>query len=160
MGVTDSVLLPRGTDINCSALEELRSIGSNLKLEREADAVWILRTRAYVLMKDGKVVKVARHGFQMPEAEFASWVTLSIEKGEATPLTAKKVHLVGLKEVVEKGKTLGQTEIRESHPKLEWDQKRLETKHVNPFTEWSFYPPQPRVPEMMRPRGRPRKVKN
>jgi len=86
-----------------------------------------------------------------------TWVTSSIERGEAVPLTARKTHLVGLKEVIEKGKTLGQTEIRESHPKLDWDQKRKETRVVNPFAEWALYPPQPSVPERMRERGRPRK---
>jgi len=157
MGVTDSVLLPKGTSISCPALDELRSIGSDLKLVAEADVSWILRTRAYVLWKEGNVVKEARGGFQMPEAEFVSWVTESVERGEAIPLTAKKIHLVGLKEVIEKGKTLGQTEIRESHPKLDWDQKRLATKEINPFAEWALYPPQPSVPEKMMKRGRPRK---
>ena len=157
MGVTDSVLLPKGTDISCPALDELRSIGSDLKLVAEADVSWILRTRAYVLWREGNIVKEARHGFQMPELEFVSWVTESVEKGEAIPLTAKKLHLVGLKEVIEKGKALGQTETHESHPKLDWDQKRLPIREVNPFAEWAFYPPQPEIPEKMRSRGRPAK---
>ena len=93
----------------------------------------------------------------MPEEEFLAWVEECEKRGEAIPLTAKKTHLVGLKETIEKGKTLGQTEIRESHPKLDWDQKRLETRVVNPFAEWALYPPQPEVPEKMRERGRPRK---
>jgi len=157
MAVTDSVLLPKGTDINCPALDELRSIGSDLKLEHEADTTWILRTRVYVLSKNGKVVKAARHGFSMPEEEFLAWVEECEKKGEAIPLTAKKTHLVGLKETIEKGKTLGQTEIRESHPTLDWDQKRLAAREVNPFSEWALFPPQPEMPERMRERGRPRK---
>src|SRR2546422_5405125 len=157
MAVTDSVILSKGTDISCAAPDEFRSIGSDLKLEHEGGTNWILRTRAYGLSKDGNPVKVARHGFQLPEQEFVSWVDKSVEKGEAIPLTAEKVHLVGLKEAIEKEKTLGQMEIRESHPKLDWDQKRKETRVVNPFAEWALYPPQPSVPEKMRERGRPRK---
>ena len=157
MAVTDSVLLPKGTDNSCPALDELRSIGSDLKLEHEADTTWILRTRVYVLSKEGKAVKVARHGFSMPEEEFVSWVEECRKKGEAIALEARKTHLVGLKEAIEKGKALGQMEIRESHPKLDWDQKRLAIRHVNPFAEWALYPPQPAVPEKMRERGRPRK---
>jgi len=157
MAVTDSVLLPKGTDISCPALDELRSIGSDLRLEHEADTTWILRTRVYVLSKEGKAVKVARHGFSMPEDEFVAWVEECEKEGEAIPLTAKKIHLVGLKEAIEKDKALGQMEIRESHPKLDWDQKRKETQVVNPFAEWALYPPQPSVPERMRERGRPRK---
>src|SRR2546428_458714 len=64
---------------------------------------------------------------------------------------------VGLKESIEKGKTLGQMEMRESHPKLDWDQKRKETRVVNPFAGWAVYPPQPEMPEKMMKRGRPRK---
>jgi len=157
MAVTDSVLLPKGTDIGCPALDELRSIGSDLKLEHEADTTWILRTRVYVLSKEGKAVKVARHGFSMPEDEFAAWVEECKKEGEAIPLTAKKIHLVGLKEAIEKAKTLGQMEIHESHPKLDWDQKRKETRTVNPFAEWAVYPPQSEMPEKMMKRGRPRK---
>src|SRR5438128_4916670 len=103
MAVTDSVLLPKGTDIACHALDELRSIGSDLKLEHEADVSWILRSRAYVLWNGGEVVKIARQGFQLPEPEFVAWVNASVQKGEAIPLVARKTHLVGLKEVIEKG---------------------------------------------------------
>src|SRR5438128_12289131 len=90
MAVTDSVLLPKGTDISCPALDELRSIGSDLKLEHEADTTWILRTRVYVLSKEGKAVKVARHGFSMPEDEFVAWVEECGKEGKAIALTAKK----------------------------------------------------------------------
>ena len=93
----------------------------------------------------------------MPEEEFVSWVEECEKKGEAIALEARKTHLVGLKEAIEKGKALGQMEIRESHPKLDWDQKRLAIRDVNPFAEWALYPPQPAVPEKMRERGRPRK---
>src|SRR3989442_2213829 len=97
MAVTDSVLLPKGTNISCSALDELKSIGSDLRLEHEADTTWILRTRAYVLWENGKMVKVARHGFGMPEEEFVSWVEQCVREGKPIPITARKTHLVSLK---------------------------------------------------------------
>jgi len=112
MAVTDSVLLPKGTDISCPALDELRSIGSDLKLEHEADTSWILRTRAYVLSENGKVVKVARHGFGMPEEEFVSWVEQCIKEGKPIPITARKTHLVSLKEVIQRAKQLGEQESK------------------------------------------------
>jgi hypothetical protein len=157
MGVTDSVLLPKESKISCAALDELRSVNSDLKLQHEADRVWILRTRAYVIWRDRKMVKEAHHGFSLPPHEFVNWVEASIAKGEAIPLTARKKHLVGLKEAIEKGKPLGAEEVKESHPKVDWDQKRKETRVVNPFAEWALYPPQPIIPEEMRKRGRPRK---
>ena len=109
------------------------------------------------MSKEGKAVKVARHGFSMPEEVFVAWVEECEKEGEAISLTAKKIHLVGLKESIEKEKSLGQMEIRESHPKLDWDEKRKETRVVNPFAEWALYPPQVTIPEEMKKRGRPRK---
>ncbi len=55
------------------------------------------------------------------------------------------------------GEELGEQEVKESHPKLDWDQKRLANRDVNPFSEWAFYPPQPEIPEKMMKKGRPRK---
>src|SRR5438093_12679668 len=102
MAVTYSVLLSKGRDIGCPALDELRSIGSDLKLEHEADTTWILRTRVYVLSKEGKAVKVARHGFSMPEDEFSAWVEECKKAGEAIAITTQKRHRLGLKEAIQK----------------------------------------------------------
>jgi hypothetical protein len=156
MGITDSVLLPGGTDIECPALDELRSVGSDLKSVYKADTFWTLRTRVYVLWEGGQVVKFARHAFPLADSSFLGWVSQSVRRGEAIPLVTRKTHLVSLKEAVQKGKQFGSAEIKQSRPKLDWDQKRVETKRVNPFAEWTFYPPQPIVPETMRGRGRPR----
>lgn len=60
---------------------------------------------------------------------------------------------------VQRGKH-GQQEIKRSRPKLDWDQKRLQTVEVNPFIEWVFYPPQRVVSETMRKRGRPKAPRN
>lgn len=157
MTVTDSVLLPRGTDMKCPALDELQSVGSDLRPQYEADKAWILRTRVYTLWKNGNPVKWARHAFHISDESFLGWVQECVRKGSPIPLTARKTHLVSLKEAIEKGKVLGQQEVRKSHPKLDWDQKRVETTKLNPFAEWAPFPPQPTIPETMRKRGRPRK---
>ncbi len=158
MGITDSVLLPEGTDIECRALDELRSVGSDLKPVCKADTFWTLRTRVYVLWKVGECVKLARHAFPLADSSFLGWINECVRRGTAIPLRTRRTHLVSLKEAVQKGKQFGRQEIKHSRPKLDWDQKRIETRQFNPFAEWALFPPQPAVPETMRKRGRPKKL--
>ncbi len=160
MAVTDSVLLPAGTNIDCPVLADLRSVGSDLKLVCAADTLWSLRTRVYALWNNGKAVKSAHHAFSMQDDEFVEWAEQCVKSGDVISLTTRRTHLVSLKEAVQKGKQLGTPEIRETKPKMDWDNKRLETIKTNPFGQWTFFPPQPRVPEVMSGRGRPRKQNN
>src|SRR5438105_4925900 len=125
MGITDSVLLPEGADIACSALDELRSVGSDLKPVCKAAMFWTIRTRVYVLWKGGQVVKLARHAFPLADSSFLGWVNQCVRLGEAMPLVTRKTHLVSSKEAVQKGKQFGRQEIKQSRPKLNWDQKPL-----------------------------------
>ncbi len=156
MAITDSVLLPQGADIACPALDELRTVGSDLKPVCKADTFWTLRTRVYVLWQNGEAVKLARHAFPLADSSFLGWVGQCVRRGEAMPLVTRKTHLVSLKEAVQKGKQFGRAEIKQSRPKLDWDQKRAETRRFNPFTGWEFFPAQPIVPETMRKQGRPK----
>src|SRR5439155_18902619 len=150
MAITDSVLLPEHTLADCAALDELQSVGSDLKPVCKADTFWTLRTRIYVLWKNGEAVKLARHALPLVDSSFLGWVNQCVRRGEAMPLVTRKTHLVSLKEAVQKGKQFGRQEIKQSRPKLDWDQKRVEARQVNPFKDWEFFPPQPIVPETMR----------
>jgi len=157
MAITDSVLLPEHTPLECVALDELRSVGSDLKPVAEADTFWTFRTRVYVLWKAGRVVKFARHAFPLADSSFLGWVNQCVRRGAAIPLRTRKTHLVSLKEAVQHGKQFGRQETKTTRPKLDWDQKRVETRHFDPFTNWAFFPPRPTVPETMRRPGRPRR---
>lgn len=157
MTATDSVLLPRQTPVECNALESLRSVGSDLRLECQPDMAWIMRTKVYMLWENSKPAKWARHGIPMEDGNFVRWVEESVQTGSARPFKPRKTHLVSLKEAVQKGKKFGSSEVKATSPSTEWDNKRLLTKPVSLFSEWSSYPPHREMPEKMRGRGRPRK---
>ncbi len=155
---TDSVLLPSGTSIEAPALTALRSVGSDLKLEASPDKAWLMRTKVYALWEGDRVVKLARHGIPMEDAEFIRWVEDSVAKGEALPLTPTKTHLFTFKETITKGKPFGSSTLRETHPSLEWDNKREPRGiTVELFRGMGrLYPPYGEMPEKMQTSGRPR----
>ena len=135
---TDSVLLPEGTDLKCDSLTQLRSVGSDLQKEFDVDTVFIARTRLYALMKDGKVVKNARHGTIASEEGFNEVVLKCLEAGRDLELPVQKIHLAGLKEVFKKGKRLGEEELLERKILWGWDEKRvLVNPKINIFRERS-----------------------
>jgi len=135
---TDSVLLPRGTDLECDALTQLRSVGSDLQKEFDVDTAFIARTRLYALMKDGKIVKNARHGTIASEEGFNEVVLKCLEAGRDLELPVQKIHLVGLKEVFKKGKRLGEEELLERKILWGWDDKRIPVNpDTNLFAEYS-----------------------
>lgn len=156
MTATDSVLLPRNTPLDCPAFDALRSIGSDLRLEYQPDKTWIMRTKVYMLWENGKPVRWARHGIPMDDGNFVRWVQNSVRKGSARPFKPRKTHLVSIKESLMKGKALGTSEVKTISPKLDWDAKRLMTHPVGLFSESSYCPPHPEMPEKMRGRGRPK----
>jgi len=119
MAITDSVLLPEHTLTDCAALDELQSVGSDLKPVCKADTFWTLRTRIYVLWQNGEAVKLARHALPLVDSSFLGWVNQCVRRGEAMPLVTRKIHLVSLKESVQKGKQFGRQEIKQSRPKLD-----------------------------------------
>jgi len=133
---TDSVLLPRKTNLECEALTQLRSVGSDLQKEFDVDTVFIARTRLYALMKGGKIVKNARHGTIASEEGFNDVVLKCLEAGRDLELPVQKIHLAGLKEVFKKGKRLGEEELLERKILWGWDDKRiLANRDISIFTE-------------------------
>src|SRR5439155_15861612 len=83
MAITDSVLLPEHTLADCAALDELQSVGSDLKPVCKADTFWTLRTRVYVLWQNGEAVKLARHALPLVDSSFLGWVNQCVRRGEA-----------------------------------------------------------------------------
>jgi hypothetical protein len=155
MAITDSVLLPRSTSIECQALESLKSVGSSLGTVVEANRAWIMRTKVYALWdrRTGEI-HARRHGFDMPLDEFEKWVEESVKKESVKPPVAEGKHLVTLKRSVQTGRRLGSEEIHESHPRLDWDGKRVEQK-VDLFAEFKRFGPLQRIPDQVEPKGRP-----
>jgi len=161
---TDSILLPKGTDISCESLKMLENVGSGLIKKYECDESFIARTRLYALFKNGNPVKNARHGCIASEEEFNQIVRACLEAGRDLGLKAHKTHIVKLKEALRDGKQLGAEELLERPIKWDWDGKReLINPSINIFREWTLTKPLKTAPgpkEVIRKGtpGRPRKL--
>jgi len=169
---TDSGLFPKGTSLECEALDQLRSVGSDFSLEHECDAVLIARSRMYALIKDGRVIKSARHGTIASKEDFAEIAKANLKAGKDLELKIQKVHLTTAKDMIKKGKKLGEPEIWERIISWGWDDKReLAKPNINIWSEWSLtkplkeiseYPLKPREQKPREPRtfraklGRPK----
>jgi len=157
MAITDSVLLPRGTDLECDALKSLREVGSKLDIQVEAHKAWIMRTKVYALWKrKSEEIFARRHGFDMKQKDFEKWIQDSVNTGSGDAPIAEARHLVSLKRSMQTGRKLGSEEIHESHPKLDWDGKRIE-QPVDLFREFKRFLPLKENPDQVEPKGRPKK---
>jgi len=145
---TDSGLFPKGMNLNCDALEELRSVGSDFVKEYEGDSVLLVRARMYAILKDDKVVKCARHGSIATKQDFAKIIKQNLKAGQDLRQLVRKTHLSSLKDVVRKGVKLGEEELWERIIKWKWDEKReLVKPNVNIWTEFSETTPIQELPE-------------
>jgi hypothetical protein len=156
MAITDSVLLPRGTSLECDALTALKTVGSYLDIQVEAKKAWIMRTKVYALWKSNGEIFARRHGFDMPQEDFEKWVNDSVGKELVELPIARGTHIESLKRAVQTGRRLGSEEIHESHPKRDWDGKRIQ-EPVELFRNFKMFRPLQRIPDQVEPRGRPRK---
>jgi len=137
--------------LECDALAQLRSVGSDLQKELDVDTAFIARTRLYALMKDGKIVKNARHGTIASEEGFNEALLKCLEAGRDLELPVQKTHLVGLKEVFKKGKRLGEEELLERKILWGWDDKRiLVNADINIFTRHSETTPHADAMDLIR----------
>jgi len=156
---TDSGLFPKGIDLNCEALNQLKSVGSDFIKEFECDSALLFRARLYALFKDGKIVKCARHGTIAPEQQFKEIIKENLEAGRDLERPAVKVHLVDLKEALKKGEPLGKEIIWERPIGWGWDGKRkLVEPEANIWREFSETMPLEELPEVPpKPSAKPRK---
>lgn len=159
---TDSGLFPKGTNLNCDALEELRSVDSDFVKEYEGDSVFLARARMYALLKDSEVVKCARHGTIARKEDFAQIVKENLKAERNLGQVVRKTHLSSLKDVVRKGVKLGEEELWERQIKWDWDDKRelikadlniwTEFTETKPIQELPDYPIVARPTKVIRPR--------
>jgi hypothetical protein len=139
---TDSVLLPRDIDISCDALDELRSVGSDLKLELPVTHGVLIRTRLYVLNpleQDSSKQHIARHGVHCSKEKFLEIIRDGFISKEIPDLTYKAEKLTKYHESLRTGRALNSPYEYESSINLKWDGKRKLISPVeNPFSESSW----------------------
>jgi hypothetical protein len=159
---TDSGLFPKDTPLECDALKELRSVGSDFVKKHEGDAALLIRARMYAVFQNGKIVKDAKHGTLASKDEFSKIVAENLEAKNDLKQQIRKTHLAGLKDVVRKGSKLNVEEILERTIKWDWDGKRtLKSPNANLWCEWSDSEPLgelaefPKKPARSRAFGRP-----
>jgi hypothetical protein len=155
---TDSVITSRNTDISCPSLVELRSAGSDLRLEHEADAAFINRTRSYALLKrptnvtpqdpvlaandDWVVIRVARHGSDESKAQFADTVLRCIAAEDDVAPERVIVRRVGASEAVKKGLCVNDAVPELHRSTFDWDGKRrILNRDPNVFREFTSTQP-------------------
>ena len=145
---TDSGLFVKGTNMECGALTELRSVGSDFKKEFESDAIFLARTRLYALIKDGQVVKTARHGTIANERAFADIVIHNLAARRDLGEKAQRTHLATVKDMMQKNKPLGDAETWERSLKWDWDGKRILNKpNINLWTQFTLTTPYNEIPD-------------
>lgn len=154
---TDSVILGRSTSLECKALEELKSVGSDMTVEREADALLAFRTRMYFLLQrrdrirlppgllepyatdeHWAVVKVARHALPVDKRIVAERVLASLKAGRLVEDPLPRKQLLSAEAAVRKGLELNAEECSDRKPIMRWDGKRiLDNPQVNPWKTWT-----------------------
>ncbi len=137
---TDSVLYPKGVNLECESLRELESVGSGLKKEYDVDRALIIRTRCYILWKNNEIVRTARHGVHASEEDFKKVISelLKDPLKVKDEIRFKKRHIVKLGESLRRAIPFGISEDVERTFNLKWDGKRLLLNpNVNPFVEAS-----------------------
>jgi hypothetical protein len=140
MTVTDSVLLPSNVSLECEALKELRSVGSNLEAEPyEVESALIVRSKLYALMDaNGEIVKEAHHAVHLSSEQCKEIFKKALELGYDPDMEGKKEHIAKLKEAIFKGKPLGSSELKPSRIYFRWDYKRILIQEpINMFREYS-----------------------
>jgi len=142
---TDSVLLPSDADINCSALEELKIVGSDLKREFDVDHGVLIRTRLYALNpleEDSEKQHIARHAVSCKQSEFLEIIKEGYTTKEIPNLEYQAKRLTKYRESLRTGRALNSERVYESEVNLKYDGKRKLIKEVaNPFKDNSWSQP-------------------
>jgi hypothetical protein len=157
---TDSVIIPEAASLDCGALAEMRSAGSDMEKKIDGDAVWIGRTRLYavlqrverlrvadqreVLAQDETwaVVKVARQGIAVRKEDAAQWVLESLRRGCDADIKFQTERVMSAESALRLGVEIGDEQVVERMPRLRWDGKRrLLFREVNPWRSFSATAP-------------------
>jgi hypothetical protein len=154
---TDSVIIDRSISMECKALDELRSVESDLTVEIEADALLAFRTRLYFLLQRADhirlppsltkpfavddrwaVVKVARHGLPIDKKIVAETVLASLRAGKLLEDPLPRKQLLSAISAVRMGLEVGAEVRSERRPKMQWDDKRIrDNPRINPWRTWT-----------------------
>jgi hypothetical protein len=142
---TDSVLLPANVDLSCDALQQLRSVGSDLKTEIEVTHGVIIRNRLYSLnpMDDlSRSRHTARHSVHMKEKDFLAFIREGYLTKVIPSLDYSVTRFIKLNDAVTKGKPLNSEYVYNGKINLAYDNKRVLLNSVdNPFAESSWTRP-------------------
>jgi hypothetical protein len=148
---TDSIVALVGAADGCPAIAVLRSVGSDLLLERTCDAAFVARSREYALLRfaanvpaDEQVLarndtwavdRIARHGSGERPDQFARTILACLGAGRDVAEKITKTSLVSAERAAKEGLRLNQEESRTMKTGFGWDGKRrLVDRDVNPFT--------------------------
>ena len=149
---TDSVIVPPERSVECTGLEALRSVGSDLPIQCSGDAVLIARARFYAILKRVEnvvedddhvvdrdqtwaVIKIARGGSSEPPESFARTVLACLQAGGDVARPVARRRLLTAEEAVRKGRDDINAEVEERvRTAFRWDGKRrLLDRDVNVF---------------------------
>ncbi|NOJ77080.1 DNA polymerase [Myxococcus xanthus] len=149
---TDAIICPEELDLRCEGLNALQSVGSGMRLEHRADAVFIARARLYALLRKVEnlapgepvlgrddtwaVIRVARQGTSESEKDFAQTLLACLREGrDVAPLRIRKRRLTAEAAVRER-KPIHSVVEEEVRTGFSWDAKRkLLDRDCNPFTQ-------------------------
>ena len=154
---TDSVIIDRSISMECKALDELRSVESDLTVELEADALFAARTRMYFLFQRADhirlppslaepfavddrwaVVKVARHGLPVDKKTLAEVVLASLRVGKLLEEPLPRRQLLSAVSAVRMGLELNAEVSSDRKPIIRWDDKRIrDNSRINPWRTWT-----------------------
>jgi len=141
----DSVILPSYVNIKCDSLDELRSVGSDLREEFKVDHGVIIRARLYALnplSNDPDNRHFARHAVSCSMQRFIEIVREGYENRDQPDLSYTSKKLVRYDNSVRAGKKLNSTEIKEGTIEIKWDGKRRLHEGIdNPFRDFSWSEP-------------------
>ncbi|MEM3692454.1 MAG: DNA polymerase [Candidatus Bathyarchaeia archaeon] len=153
-GHTDSIIVRKGANINCEALELLRSLGSDLELKATGDKFWQSRSALYVLWEKGRLIKEAHHGVPVDKIEdFVTIIERNLSMGQAVEHTSQKVHLTSPKEALKGGLSLGEPVQKGYEITWQWDFKRRLEGNGDPWKGWSGTKPWESLEEAIRTLG-------
>jgi hypothetical protein len=154
---TDSVIIEKAKSMSGSSLDALHLVDSGLTEDVEADAVFAIRTRLYVLLQRADnvrlpkdlaapyaqdqhwaVVKIARHGLPVVKEALAEAVLKSLRAGHLVDEPLPRKQLLGANAAIRAGLDLNEEVISEQRPLFGWDRKRVLVKpRVNPWRSWT-----------------------
>jgi hypothetical protein len=137
---TDAIIADADAPVDCPAVNLLRGVGSDLKLEKSADAALFVRSRMYALLRRAghvqpgerviatddtwAVIKGARQGTGEPEESFAHSVLACLRAGRDIEPNWTKKKLLSVEEAIRLGRRIGDEVTQTGTTRFRWDTKR------------------------------------